>query len=286
MNPLYLKSKIINHKLITLGYSPCPNDTFIFHGLVNGEIKTGNIKFNELLMDIDTLNKRALRGDLDMVKVSFHAYLYLKDRYRLLSSGGALGRGCGPLIVARNKIGIGDLKDKTIAIPGRLTTAFLLLKLFDPYLSNNVIVMPFNKIMDAVAKGRADAGLIIHESRFTYKSHALHCVIDLGDWWESETGLPIPLGCIILKKSAETYLEFERINELLRNSVLYAMNNRAKTMGYVKKNASEIEDDVINSHIDLYVNEYTINYGEIGMRAIDMLLDKASAIRTSLQSLQ
>jgi len=263
--------------LITLGFSPCPNDTFIFHGIVNGGIKTGDLRFMESLMDIDELNKCAVNGILDMVKVSFHAYLYLKDKYRLLTSGGALGSGCGPLIVAKDKLDMTDLRGKKIAIPGTLTTAFLLLRLFDPALSDNIIVMPFNKIMDAVSSGAADAGLIIHESRFTYKYHGLHCVIDLGDWWEGETGSPIPLGCIILKNSFDSQT-YEHVNGLLKESVIYAQNNRDETMEYVKKFSTELSDDVINSHIDLYVNDFTVEYGERGMKAINMLLDRAEKL--------
>ncbi|MBF0473914.1 MAG: 1,4-dihydroxy-6-naphthoate synthase, partial [Nitrospirae bacterium] len=197
------------------------------------------------------------------------------DNYRLLSSGGAMGRGCGPLIIAREKLQMSDLLGKRIAIPGKLTTAYLLLKLYNPELSRNIIVMPFNKIMTSVVNGEADAGLIIHESRFTYKSYGLHSIIDLGQWWEGETGLPIPLGCIIIKKSISTY---QCINDLLRESVLYAMNNRDKTMDYVKIHSTEMADEVINSHIDLYVNEYTVNYGEIGVKAIDTLFNRADSL--------
>jgi 1,4-dihydroxy-6-naphthoate synthase len=264
--------------IINLGFSPCPNDTFIFHGLVNGGIDTGDIRFIEHLLDIDQLNIAAELGSLDMIKVSFHAYLSLKDRYTLLTSGGALGRGCGPLLVVNNKDAyknISDLKSKTIAIPGKLTTAYLLMRLYDPDISCNIIVMPFNNIMTAVVNGEVDAGLIIHESRFTYKSYGLHSIIDLGQWWEGETGLPIPLGCIILNKLNTEYV---RINQLLRDSVLYGINNRDKTMDYVKNHSTEMSDDVINSHINLYVNDFTVNFGDVGMKAIDMLTSRASAL--------
>ena len=162
-----------NGQALKLGYSPCPNDTFIFYALVRGRIDTGGLAFEEVLLDVETLNQKALRGELDITKVSFHAYCYLRDTYTLLASGGAMGRGCGPLIVAGSATSAADLRGAKIAIPGRLTTAFLLLKLFDPGLAENTVVMPFDRIMAAVRDGEADAGLIIHESRFTYRGFGL-----------------------------------------------------------------------------------------------------------------
>ncbi|MEK7331839.1 MAG: 1,4-dihydroxy-6-naphthoate synthase, partial [Nitrospirota bacterium] len=188
-------------KTLSLGYSPCPNDTFIFYALVHGKIDTGDLQFKEILLDVETLNRSAIKGELDITKVSYNAFGNLRDDYCLLRSGGALGRGCGPLVVSKRNYSMKDLKGKRIAIPGELTTAYLLLQLYDPDLKKNIKVMPFNMVMDAVKKGEVDAGLIIHESRFTYKAYGLKKVIDLGEWWEKETGLPIPLGCIIAKRS-------------------------------------------------------------------------------------
>ncbi|HXX58219.1 MAG TPA: 1,4-dihydroxy-6-naphthoate synthase, partial [Thermodesulfovibrionales bacterium] len=182
---------------LTLGYSPCPNDTFIFYALVHQKIDTGNLRLREVLLDVETLNRKALRAEFDITKVSFHAYGHLRDAYSLLSSGSALGRGCGPLIVARSRTSTKDLRGLKVAIPGRLTTAYLLLQLYDPAMTGNIVVMPFDRILDSVQRGDVDAGLIIHESRFTYQDHGLFEVEDLGRWWEGETGLPIPLGCII-----------------------------------------------------------------------------------------
>ncbi|MCL5021780.1 MAG: 1,4-dihydroxy-6-naphthoate synthase [Nitrospirae bacterium] len=259
---------------LTLGYSPCPNDTFIFYALVHGAVDTGGLGFKEVLLDVETLNGKALGAELDITKVSFHAYGFLRDRYCLLRSGGALGRGCGPLVVAKGDAGMDDLRGGTIAIPGRLTTAFLLLQLCEPALARNVIVMPFDRIMDAVKKGVADAGLIIHESRFTYPAYGLCEVMDLGRWWEEETGAPIPLGGILAKKS----LGPERIvavEALVRKSIEYAFAHREETREYIRDHSQEIDDAVITRHIDLYVNDYSLDLGDDGVRAVEELLRRA-----------
>ncbi|MEW6600420.1 MAG: 1,4-dihydroxy-6-naphthoate synthase, partial [Nitrospirota bacterium] len=198
-------------KTLSLGYSPCPNDTFIFYAMVHGKIDTEGLLFSEFLMDVETLNRKALDAELDVTKISYAAYGLLRKNYTLLRSGGALGRGCGPLVVTKNDHTMRDLRKKRIAIPGRLTTAYLLLQLFDPAFGSpvsdtrtpvpSIIEMPFHKIMDAVARDEVDAGLIIHESRFTYHSYGLKQLIDLGEWWENTTRLPIPLGCIVAKNA-------------------------------------------------------------------------------------
>jgi len=188
---------------LTIGYSPCPNDTYIFYALVQGKVPVPGITFQERLEDVETLNQLALDGTLDLTKISYHALGHLRERYALLRSGGALGRGCGPLIVARPGTRIEDLRAGTIAIPGKLTTAWLLLQLFDRGL-NNVVVMTFDRIMQAVADGTVTAGLIIHESRFTYPLYKLAMLLDLGAWWERHSGLPIPLGGILGKRSLGT----------------------------------------------------------------------------------
>ena len=261
-------------KNLTLGYSPCPNDTFIFYALVHGKTDTGDSKFSEVLLDVETLNQKARNSELDITKVSYHAYGYLRDNYSLLRSGGAMGRGCGPLVVARSKTGMGDLRGKRIAIPGRLTTAYLLLQLYDPALSSNVVVLPFDRIMAAVKEGAADAGLIIHESRFTYRDYGLFEVRDLGEWWEGETKLPLPLGCII----ARSGIGADMINEVdasVRKSVEYALAHREETKDYIKSHSQEVADEVIERHINLYVNKYTIDPGDEGLRAVEELLGRA-----------
>ena len=261
-------------KTLSLGYSPCPNDTFIFYALVHGKIDAGDLKFKKILLDVETLNQGAIKGELDITKVSYSAFANLMEDYCLLRSGGALGRGCGPLVVSKRNYSMKDLKGKRIAIPGELTTAYLLLQLYDPDLKKNIKVMPFNMIMDAVKKGEVDAGLIIHESRFTYPSYGLRKVIDLGEWWEKETGLPIPLGCIIAKRSMGEDL-IHKIDGLIKKSILYAMNNKGEPKKYIKEHSQELEDSVIEQHINLYVNDYSIDIGEEGINAVKKLFDMA-----------
>ncbi len=263
--------------MLSIGYSPCPNDTFIFYALVHKKIETFGLRFREVLLDVETLNQMACTGELDITKVSFHAFGHLRDRYCLLSSGSALGRGCGPLIVAKPGNSIEGLRGKNIAIPGRLTTAFLLLMLFEASLSENVIAMPFDRILDAIKRGDVDGGLIIHESRFTYPEYGLAELKDLGAWWEEETGLPIPLGCIIAKRSLgeSTLLTIEG---LIRKSIEYAFARREETKRYIKAHARELDDRVIEQHIHLYVNKYSLDMGNEGMRAVEELLKRAEKV--------
>ena len=261
-------------RALSLGYSPCPNDTFIFYALVHGKIDTGDLNFKEILLDVETLNQMALKGKLDITKVSYNAFGNLRDDYCLLRSGGALGRGCGPLVVASKECEMKDLKGKTIAIPGELTTAYLLLQLYDPDFRSNVKAMPFHEIMEAVKKGEVEAGLIIHEGRFTYPSYGLKKIIDLGEWWEEETGLPIPLGCIIAKRSLGIEL-IEKLERLIRESVQYAKSRRDEPVKYIKEHSQELDDSVIDEHIKLYVNDYSIDIGDDGIRAVRKLLDMA-----------
>jgi 1,4-dihydroxy-6-naphthoate synthase len=264
-------------KTLSLGYSPCPNDTFIFYALTHGKIDTKNLIFKETLLDVETLNQKAMSTELDLTKISYHAFGHVHKKYCLLKAGGALGRGCGPLIVAKNDYSMEELRDKKIAIPGKLTTAYLLLQLYDSALSlqpSNLIVMPFNKIIDAVANEEVDAGLIIHESRFTYPSYGLKQIIDLGEWWEKETGLPIPLGGIIAKRTLGHGLN-KKINKIIKASVEYALNNRAEPMDYIKKHSQELSEDVINQHINLYVNDFSIDVGQEGEKAVTELLSRA-----------
>ena len=259
---------------LTLGYSPCPNDTFIFYALVHGKIDTDHLGFREILDDVESLNQMARRSQLDVTKASFHAYGHLRETYCLLRSGGALGKGCGPLVVAREAYEMSDLKSRIIAIPGEHTTAFLLLRIFDDSLKENIRIMPFHTIIEAVRSGEVDAGLIIHESRFTYHRSGLRKIIDLGDWWEKETGLPIPLGGILAKRELGDDL-IRRIDRVLRRSIGYAFSHRGEPLSYIKRHSQEIEDDVIESHIGLYVNNYSLNIGEDGLAAVEEILRKA-----------
>jgi 1,4-dihydroxy-6-naphthoate synthase len=271
---------------LTLGYSPCPNDTFIFYALIHGKISGLEISFRERLEDVETLNKLALAGELELTKISYHALGHLRDGYCLLRSGGALGRGCGPLVIARQQADMQQLKGKRIAIPGQLTTANLLLQLYgEGY--QNLLILPFHQIMPAVVAGRADAGVIIHESRFTYQQQGLRKILDLGQWWEEDSGCPIPLGGILAKRSLgkET---IKRVDAALRSSVEFAFANPRQPRDYIKQHAQELADDVIRSHIELYVNDFSVDLGDEGTRAVETLFRRAEErgiIPTSAQPL-
>lgn len=258
---------------LTLGFSPCPNDTFMFYPLVHGLVDTGGLVCRERLEDVETLNQLALEGALDISKVSYHALGHIRDRYALLRSGSALGRGCGPLLVATGNIDPADLTGKTIAVPGRYTTALLLLRLFNPALEN-FIIMPFNEIMDAVLSGTVDAGLIIHESRFTYEGFGLHKLLDLGEWWEGETGLPIPLGGIVARRSLGV-ATIATIERALQAGVRYARTHPDEAARYIGEHAQEMSREVCAAHIDLYVNDFSDDLGEEGIRAISCLFRRA-----------
>jgi len=271
-------------KSFSLGYSPCPNDTFIFYAMIHGKINTDGFSFTEELLDVETLNRKAMNAELDITKISYHAFGRLRNTYRLLRSGGALGRGCGPLLIAKNDFTVKELRNKRIAIPGKLTTASLLLQLYFqsfPSLDSRLqtlnsffIPMQFDRIVQAVVHDKVDAGLIIHESRFTYQSYGLNQIVDLGEWWEKETGLPIPLGGIIANQSLGDVLII-KINDVLKRSVEYAFQNRSEPMRYIKKHSQELSDDVIKRHIDLYVNDFSIDIGKEGEKAINELLSRA-----------
>lgn len=264
-------------KSLTLGYSPCPNDTFIFYALIHDKIDTKNLKFKETLLDVETLNQKALHTELDLTKISYHAFGHMRKNYCLLRAGGALGRGCGPLVIAKNEYTMEELRGKKIAIPGKLTTAYLLLQLYNPDFrlqTSDLLVMPFNKIMDSIVNGEVDAGLIIHESRFTYPSYGLKKIIDLGEWWEKQTGHPIPLGGIIAKRSLGEGLN-KKINKTIKSSIEYAFSNRSEPMDYIKKHSQELSDEVINQHINLYVNNYSLDVGQDGEKAVIALLSRA-----------
>lgn len=254
---------------MSLGFSPCPNDTFIFNALINGLIDSGDLSFRERLEDVETLNAAVIAGLLDVSKVSFHLFGHVRESYALLPSGGALGRGCGPLVVSRSLEEAENLHGKTVAVPGRFTTAALLLRLFNPGLEK-VVYLPFHEIMPAVAEGRVDAGVIIHESRFTYPSFGLRKLVDLGEWWETETGHPIPLGGIVARRSLGTDLG-RRIGELIRRSVEYAFSHPEAARGYIARHAQEMSEEVCQAHIALYVNKYSLDYGADGAAAIKCL---------------
>ena len=260
-------------KNLSLGYSPCPNDTFIFYALVHNRIPLEGISFTERLEDVETLNRLATRNELDITKISFHAFAHLRDHYALLRSGGALGKGCGPLVVAREGSTTSDLRHQRVAIPGELTTAFLLLRLYDPVI-RNFVVMPFHQVMQSVQQGRTEAGLVIHESRFTYRKFGLQKILDLGEWWEQSTGYPIPLGGIIMRRHLHRELSY-LIEEKIRESIRYAQMHPEEPRAYIRRYAQEMDESVARQHIDLYVNEYSLDIGTAGEQAIRFLLAEA-----------
>jgi 1,4-dihydroxy-6-naphthoate synthase len=270
---------------LRLAYSPCPNDTFVFHAWVQGLLAEAP-PVVERLEDIDTLNGLAAAGDADVIKVSFYAFGRLRDRYALLHSGGALGRGCGPLIVARKDSplrpadangGRASLADELshvrVAIPGELTTAALLSGLFTGS-GRRRVVMPFDRIMPSVAAGEVDAGVIIHEGRFTFGSYGLRRLVDLGEWWESTTGLPIPLGGIAVSRALDPATQGQA-DRAIRESVAYARAHPDASRAYVAAHSQEIDPVVCQAHIDLYVNDATADYGPEGEEAIERLLGAA-----------
>jgi 1,4-dihydroxy-6-naphthoate synthase len=263
---------------LTLGYSPCPNDTFIFGALALGLVSVPDVSFDIRLEDVETLNQWAVRSALDVTKASFAAYVTggMRNAYALLASGAALGRGCGPLVVARNPLSIADLRGARIATPGRLTTAHLLLRLF---LSEATMLtqMPFEKIMPAVAAGHYDAGVIIHESRFTYSGYGLHKVADLGEWWERETGRPLPLGGIFARRTLGAPT-LHALETGIADSLRFAQANPGRVAEYVRRHAQELDADVRASHIALYVNEFSLDLGDEGRAALDALAARADAL--------
>jgi 1,4-dihydroxy-6-naphthoate synthase len=261
--------------LLSLGYSPCPNDTFIFYALIHGRIAAEGLSFRERLEDVETLNALARQGALDLTKVSYHALGHLRRDYALLRSGGALGRGCGPLVVARSEAAMDDLRSRRIAIPGLLTTANLLLQLHGSGF-DNLVVLPFHRIMEAVVDGEVEAGVIIHESRFTYRDKGLVEILDLGAWWEEETGAPIPLGGILARRSLGAEV-IARADRALRRSVEYALAHPGEARAYIKAHAQELSDTVIDSHIALYVNNFSVDLGDEGIRAVETLFARAEA---------
>lgn len=261
---------------LTLGYSPCPNDTFLFHALVHGAVEAPGLRFAPRLEDVETLNRLAAAGELDVTKVSYGAVPRLLEEYVLLRSGGALGRGCGPLIVAREPLSRDALAGARIAIPGRGTTANLLLRLLAPDAPPG-IEMVYGDIMPAVARGEVDAGLIIHESRFTYPDHGLVRVADLGEWWEATTGAPIPLGGIMARRSLGD-ARIRQVDDAVRRSVEHAFLHPDASRAYVRAHAREMDDDVSRRHIELYVNAFSVDLGDEGEAAVAELFRRAAAV--------
>jgi 1,4-dihydroxy-6-naphthoate synthase len=267
----------MNTKL-SLGFSPCPNDCFIFDALVNGKIDSGGLEFDVQLLDVETLNQKALKGELDISKLSFHAYAKVMQTYIMLRSGSALGFNCGPLLVKKSKVDNKKaLKDWKVAIPGELTTANFLFSIAYPQVTNK-ITMVFSEIEDAVVKGEVDAGLIIHESRFTYQDKGLEKVADLGEYWEQLIHAPIPLGGIAIKRNFNTDIQ-HKVNQLIRRSVEFAFNHPEASMPYVREHAQEMSEEVMKKHIALYVNAFSVDLGNQGIQAINLMFGKAKELK-------
>lgn len=259
---------------LTLGFSPCPNDTFLFYALVRGIVPLSGLQRPPLLADVETLNGLVQNGRLTISKISCHALGHVRRDYALLASGAALGRGCGPLLVARRGVDAADLSNRRIAIPGSLTTASLLLRLWQPG-CRNLVVLPFEGIVPAICAGQVDAGLIIHEARFTYPRQDLIELVDLGCWWQEMTGLPLPLGAIVAQRQLGS-AKISAIEKAITASVLYARRNPAEAAAYVRQHAQELDTRAIEQHIALYVNDFTLNLGEEGLAAIEELLGRAA----------
>jgi 1,4-dihydroxy-6-naphthoate synthase len=257
---------------VRIAFSPCPNDTFVFHALVHGLVP-GAPEFDVTYADVDITNTAAERGEFDLVKVSYAALPWLLDAYELLPCGGALGRGCGPLVVAR--AGVDSIAGQHIAVPGDRTTAYLLMRLWSVDCPPaTVSVVPFDQIMPGVAGRSYDAGLVIHEARFTFQRYGLSKVADLGEWWESQTQLPIPLGAILAKKGAVDPIAAAG---WVRESVRRAWADPSASRPYVLQHAQEMEPEVVDAHIGLYVNDFTADLGDEGRAAVDALLARAAA---------
>jgi 1,4-dihydroxy-6-naphthoate synthase len=263
---------------LTLGFSPAPNDCFMFDAMVHRRIDLEGLEFDVRMADIEALNAAAFAGQIDVTKLSFHAYAYCIGNYVLLDAGSALGRKCGPLLISKREISRDDVAggDLQIAIPGKYTTANFLLSLAFPRATRKSQLL-FSDIEGAVLDGTMDAGLIIHENRFTYAAKGLRKIIDLGEYWESETGAAIPLGGIVINRALPEDVQ-QRVNRVMRRSVEYAFANRTASLPFVRANAQEMSEDVMYQHIDLYVNEYSVDLGREGRRAVEVLFERAKGV--------
>jgi len=262
---------------LSVGSSPCPNDCFIFDAIVNRRIDLEGLELTLHMADVEALNKAAFAGGVDVTKLSYRAYAQCLDQYVLLDAGSALGRNCGPLLISKRAISQDDVAagGLKIAIPGRYTTANFLLGLAFPRATDKHEVV-FSDIESSVLDGRYDAGLIIHENRFTYEARGLRKIIDLGEFWESETGAPIPLGGIVIRRALPDDVK-RKVNRVLRRSVEYAFANRSASLPFVRQHAQEMSEDVMYKHIDLYVNQFSVDLGVDGRRAVEILFERAEA---------
>ncbi len=249
-----------------IGFSPCPNDTFIFYALLHSKVEMEGLSFEPYISDVEDLNRKAFAEELPVTKLSFHTFFHLQNKYRLLTSGAALGRGCGPLLISKEKIGEEEIKNKRVAIPGKYTTANFLLQIFFPVVREKV-EMVFSEIESALLNKEVDAGVIIHENRFTYEKKGLLKIADLGERWEKETGHAIPLGGIAVSRKLDEATQ-QKINRVMNRSVEYAWKHKEEVIPFVKKYSQEMSEEVMWQHIHLYVNEFTTELGETGKVAV------------------
>lgn len=256
---------------LTLGHSPDPDDAFMFYGLAAEKIDTGRWRFEHILQDIQTLNDRARRGELDITAISIHAYPYVADRYALTNCGSSMGDGYGPMVVTREPMQVGDLRGRLIAVPGLTTTAFLALNLLLGKGNFQYEVVMFDRILDHVSAGRADAGLIIHEGQLTYQNNRLHLVVDLGAWWKGTTGLPLPLGGNVIHRRHGQPAMTE-IAAILKRSIQYSLEHRTEAVQHALQYARDMGQELADRFVGMYVNDWTIDYGDTGRRAIRELL--------------
>jgi len=261
-------------RLIRVGHSPDPDDAFMFYALAHNKLDTGGLEFRHELQDIETLNRRALRGELEVTAVSIHAYAHLLDKYALLPSGCSMGDHYGPMVVATTPLSIEELRPLTIAVPGVMTTAFLGLKLLLGDFSFEVL--PFDQIIPAVASGRFDAGLIIHEGQLTFQNQGLHLVVDLGVWWQDKTGLPLPLGGNVVRRDLGE-ATMRQISRLLKESIRYALAHRPDALDYALQYARDMDRSLADRFVGMYVNDWTLDYGPRGREAVRRLLQEAHA---------
>lgn len=261
-------------KRITIAHSPDADDAFMFYALATGKVGDPDLEFAHVLQDIQTLNERAFRGEYEVTAVSFHAYALLTERYVLLPHGASMGDGYGPMIVARQPMAVEALAGKRVAVPGRLTTAVLALGLRRPGLEQ--VVIPFDEIPEAVLSGRVDVGLIIHEAQVTYRRQGLHKVIDLGEWWTAETGLPLPLGGNVIRKDLSPSL-MRRVSRLLRESIDYGLTHRGDALRHAMQYGRDLDRPLADRFVGMYVNDWTLDYGPRGRQAVRLLLQRGHA---------
>lgn len=259
---------------LTLGFSTCPNDTFIFDAMIHQKIDTEGLTFDVLMADVEELNRGAFQSEIDITKLSYHAYAYIANNYKLLTSGSALGRGNGPLLISKHKIYPDELTDLRVAIPGKYTTANMLFSVFYPEVKNKINYL-FSDIEDAIIGGEVDAGVIIHENRFTYEKKGLNKIVDLGKEWERKTQSPIPLGGIVINRRIDSEIQ-KKVNRVLQKSIQFAFDNPSSSYSFVKQYAQEMEDEVMHQHINLYVNSFTLQLGTEGEQAIKTLYEEAT----------